>query len=61
MTEHNYICLPCAYRRGGEWPKGHRGSAHDGKCPYCSQTQMLTSITDWRWPVAVGERAPDHD
>jgi hypothetical protein len=59
MTDRGYICHGCAARRKGEWPEGHRASAHEGKCAYCAQTGMLTSITDWRWPsaAAVGEAA----
>jgi hypothetical protein len=46
-----YICSDCAGRRKGSWPAGHRGSAHEAKCPFCSQTQMLTCVTDWDWPT----------
>lgn len=56
MSDKGYICHGCAYRRKAEWPEGHRGSAHEGKCAYCAQIRMLTSITDWRWP-ANGETA----
>lgn len=50
--EPGYICHSCAARRGCEWPEGHRGSAHEGVCPHCSQTRMLTSITERapEWP-----------
>lgn len=51
IADRFYICSQCAAKRGAEWPAGHRGSAHEAKCPFCSQTRMLTSVTDWRWPV----------
>jgi hypothetical protein len=52
-----YLCYNCATRRGGEFPEGHRASAHEAKCPCCSQTAMLLSSTDFRWPkpAAHGE------
>lgn len=59
MIDRGYICHGCAARHKGEWPEGHRASAHEAECPYCAQTGMLTSITDWRWPSAdiLGEQA----
>ena len=49
QISHGYICEPCAEDRGGAWPKGKRGSLHEGKCPYCFKTAMLASITEWQW------------
>jgi hypothetical protein len=59
LDRGGYICHGCAARRKGEWPEGHRASAHEAKCPYCAQTGMLTSITDWRWPTRNGEQQDD--
>lgn len=54
--EPGYICHACATKRQCEWPDGHRGTAHEGVCPHCSQTRMLTSIADWRWPKSASQQ-----
>jgi rubrerythrin len=47
---HMYICRVCAHTRGGDWPKGHAATWHEGECPYCGAVAYLANIGDWNWP-----------
>ena len=48
------ICIKCAKKKGGTWPKRHCATFWNGKCPYCEEYSGLCSVGDWEWSDGKG-------
>lgn len=49
--EHYWMCMKCAKKMGGVFPKGHVCTAISSECPYCSD-ENVTCVpwVDFNWP-----------
>ena len=48
-----FICVTCARKRGGVWPRGHCATMHAGRCDLCGEWRSLANVGDWDWPDGV--------
>ena len=50
LNDITYICSECAETLGGEWPKHHVATFHQGECEVCGEDKGLSNVGDWNWP-----------
>lgn len=48
MNNIAFICTECAKKHGGEWPKGHYATWHNGTCDVCNEKAFVCSYDDWK-------------
>jgi hypothetical protein len=49
MTACN-ICIECAEKNKGTWPKGHVATANTRVCNWCGVKKCVMHLSDWNWP-----------